>query len=132
MPWVRTRWSSPPLTCPPDWATASWCRWAASATVNHPQIISLRIPLCRPLFVFRRRPRLTSRPPPRFCFSPTISASRRQQDDTESPNRSSQSGRRLRGNWRFVCCDAAGVDTPLPQRSQGKNKINKKKKKIIT
>lgn len=35
MPWAQTQWSSPPLICPPDWGTASLCRWAASVMVNN-------------------------------------------------------------------------------------------------
>lgn len=34
MLWAQTQWSSPPLICPPDWETASSCRWAVSAKVG--------------------------------------------------------------------------------------------------
>lgn len=55
-------------------------------------------------------------------FALMISSSRWQQDDTESPNRSSQGGCCLCRNWRFVCCYDARVDTPLSQWPKGKKK----------
>lgn len=61
----------------------------------------------------------------RCMFALMISSSRRQQDDTEGPNRSSQGGCCLCRNRRFVCCYDAGVDTPLPQWPEGKKKKQK-------